>query len=65
MKRNRTITATLKKAIRKSKLPFLTIEERTGVKRASIMRFMRGDQSLRLDLAERLTDFFNIKIVKE
>lgn len=33
----------------------------TGLDRASLVRFMRGDQSLRLDLADRLAGYFGIE----
>ncbi|MCK4340914.1 MAG: hypothetical protein KAY37_04245 [Phycisphaerae bacterium] len=56
-----TITAVLKKAIAESGLPYLTIEQATGVKRASIMRFMRGEQSLRLDMADKLASHFGFE----
>lgn len=56
------MTDALRHAIRESGLPLLTIEQRTGVKRASIMRFMRGETSLRLDIADRLSEFFKIGV---
>ena len=34
--------------------PDKALERETGVARASIMRFVRGSQSLRLDMADRL-----------
>ncbi|MCY2927146.1 MAG: hypothetical protein NT031_17275 [Planctomycetota bacterium] len=40
---------------------FRAIETATGVKRQSLMRFVRGEQSLRLDLADRLAKYFNIE----
>jgi plasmid maintenance system antidote protein VapI len=48
------ITDLLRETIIASKLPLLTLQEETGVKRASIMRFIRGEQSLRLDIADKL-----------
>lgn len=33
----------------------------TGLTHPALIRFMRGDQSLRLDLAERLADYFGIE----
>src|SRR5262249_53604797 len=38
------------------------LEQRSGVKRASLMRFMRGEQSLRLDLADKLAAFFGFEL---
>jgi transcriptional regulator with XRE-family HTH domain len=37
------------------------IERRTGLKRQSLAKFMRGEQSLRLDLADILADYFGIE----
>ena len=33
----------------------------TGLKRQSLMKFMRGEQSLRLDLADELAGYFEIE----
>src|SRR5262245_22305656 len=57
-----TISDVLKQAIRESGLAHIAIERATGVKRASIMRFLRGEQSLRLDMAGRLTDYFGLRL---
>jgi plasmid maintenance system antidote protein VapI len=40
------------------------IEREAGVQRASVMRFLRGEQSLRLDVADRLAAYFGLKLVK-
>ena len=37
------------------------VERATGVKRQSMMKFLKGEQSLRLDLAERLATHFGIE----
>jgi len=37
------------------------VERATGVKNPSLVRFVRGDQSLRLDLADRLAAHFGIE----
>ena len=57
-----TMSDVLKRAITESGLAHIAIERATGVKRASIMRFMRGEQSLRLDLADRLAAFFGLEL---
>ncbi len=57
----RTMTAALKKAIAESGLPLQRIEKLTGVKRQSLMKFIRGEQSLRLDLADKLAEHFGIE----
>lgn len=43
---------------------FLGVEQATGIKRQSLMKFARGEQSLRLDIADRLADHFGIESVK-
>jgi plasmid maintenance system antidote protein VapI len=50
----------LRKTIEESGLAHIAIERATGVKRASIMRFVRGAQSLRLDMADRLAAYFGL-----
>jgi plasmid maintenance system antidote protein VapI len=56
------MTEGLKQAIRDSRMALIAIERATGVKRASITRFMRGDQSLRLDLADKLAEYFGLEV---
>jgi plasmid maintenance system antidote protein VapI len=63
MARKRTMSETLKKAIAESGIAHIALERATGVKRASIMRFMRGEQSLRLDMADRLADYLGLVLV--
>jgi len=58
----RTFTDALKAAIKESDVPYLRIERETGVQRGSIARFMRGETSLRLDLADRLAEYFALEI---
>lgn len=60
-----TMTATLRQAIADSGLPMLKIANETGIQRASLIRFARGDQSLRLDVADKLTEFFGFALVKQ
>ena len=56
------ITEVLRQAIIDSGLPLLRIAEETGVERASISRFVRGKNSLRLDLADKLAAYFGLKL---
>jgi hypothetical protein len=42
--------------------PLKALERETGVTRASIMRFVKGTQSLRLDKADRLAAFFGLEL---
>lgn len=44
---------------------FLGVETATGVKRQSLMKFVRGEQSLRLDMADRLAAHFGITSRRE
>ncbi len=54
-----TMTDLLRQAIAEAE-SFRSIETATGVKRQSLMKFVRGEQSLRLDLADKLADHFGI-----
>jgi hypothetical protein len=62
--RKSPVTDLLKRSIVESKIPYNRLEHETGVKRASIIRFLRGDQSMRLDLAERLMVYFDLELRK-
>lgn len=57
-----TISDALRKAIAESGEAFIALERATGVQRASIMRFVRGTQSLRLDGADRLAAYFGLEL---
>ncbi len=57
-----TMTETLRKAIAESGLPMQTIANECGVERTSLLRFARGDQSLRLDCADRLAAYFRLEL---
>lgn len=57
-----TPTDVLRTAITASGLPYLTLQQATGVDRASIMRFVRGSQSLRLDRADKLAAYFGLTL---
>jgi plasmid maintenance system antidote protein VapI len=54
----------LRRAIRDSRLPLLRIEQETGVQRASLSRFVRGKNSLRLDVADKLAVYFGLSVVR-
>lgn len=58
------MTDALKTAIAESGVTYNALAVQTGVKKASIIRFMRGDTSLRLDLADRLAAYFGLELVK-
>lgn len=57
-----TLSDVLRAAIVASRLPYKSLERETGVARASIMRFVRGSQSLRLDMAERLAAYLGLTL---
>ena len=41
---------------------FKGLERETGLKRQSLMKFARGEQSLRLDLADKLAEFLGLEL---
>lgn len=55
------MTALLRQAIAESGMSFKGIERETGIFRQSLMKFARGEQSLRLDLADKLAAYFGIE----
>ena len=57
-----TLTTALQACINESELSFKELERRTGVLRQSLMKFARGETSLRLDLADKLTEFFELEV---
>ncbi|MCK4340737.1 MAG: hypothetical protein KAY37_03315 [Phycisphaerae bacterium] len=59
-KQNATITKLLREALAGAE-SFAAVERATGVKRQSLMKFARGEQSLRLDIADRLAAYFGIE----
>lgn len=54
------MTELLREALAENK-SLRAVERATGVKRQSMMKFIRGEQSLRLDLADRLAEHFGIE----
>jgi transcriptional regulator with XRE-family HTH domain len=50
----------LKRAIESSGLTFKALERETGVTRQSLMAFMKGERTLRLDMADRVADYFGL-----
>lgn len=59
-----TISEALKKEIAQCGETYSQLERATGVKRASLLRFMRGERTLRLDMAERLAAYFKLEVRK-
>jgi transcriptional regulator with XRE-family HTH domain len=60
--KQQTISDVLRDIIRQSGKSQYVIERATGVKRASIMRFLRGETSLRLDKADALAAYFGLAL---
>ena len=55
------MTELLREALNQTK-SFKAIERETGVLRQSLMKFARGEQSLRLDKADILAEYFGIDV---
>lgn len=53
---------TITHAVENGRTSYKTLERETGVARGSIMRFVRGSQSLRLDKADRLAAYFGLEL---
>ena len=56
------ITDTLIAAIEASGLPYLRLERETGLTRQSLMAFVKGERTLRLDMAEKLAVYFGLEL---
>ena len=56
------LTDPLRQAIADSGLPLLRLANETGIARASLIRFTRGDTSIRLDIADRLAVYFGLEL---
>jgi transcriptional regulator with XRE-family HTH domain len=57
------MTKILQKAVRESGKTYLQLERATGVKRGSILRFMRDEHSLLLSGAEKLCKYLGLVLV--
>ncbi|MCD4726058.1 MAG: helix-turn-helix domain-containing protein [Pirellulales bacterium] len=60
-----TLTDVLRTAIKESELTQYRIAKDTGIPATSIMRFMRGETSLRLDKADVLAEYLGLELVKK
>jgi hypothetical protein len=56
------ISGALRRAIRESGVSFKGLEQETGVLRQSLMKFARGEQSLRGDAYDKLAVFFGLEL---
>ncbi len=63
-KKSKTLTETLRQVIADSGLAFIEIERQTGVLRQTLMKFARKESSLRLDMADKLAEFFGLELVE-
>ena len=63
-KTQKTMTQALRDAINNSELSFAALERETGVTRQSMMKFARGERSMRLDMADRLAEYFGLTLKK-
>ena len=59
------LTDPLRQAIVDSGLPLLRLSKATGIQRTSLIRFVRGETSLHLDVADELAAYFGLKLVAE
>ena len=55
-----TMTELLKEALSEAE-SLRAVERATGVKNPSMVRFLQGKQSLRLDMADRLAEYLGIE----
>jgi transcriptional regulator with XRE-family HTH domain len=60
--KNPTMTALLLAALAESKESLRAIAEGSGVNHVSILKFKRGEQSLRLDHADKLAAYFEVRV---
>jgi plasmid maintenance system antidote protein VapI len=56
------ITDALRQAIADSGMNFKALERETGVLRQCLMKFARGEQSLRGDLMDKLAAYFGLTL---
>lgn len=57
-----TMSDVLRAAVAASGLTLAAIHEATGVQPASLSRFLRGERSMRLDLADKLAAYFDLTL---
>jgi hypothetical protein len=56
------LSGVLRAAILDSSTPFLALAKATGIERMSLVRFARGERSLRLDKADQLAAYFGLSL---
>ncbi|MGD8451997.1 MAG: helix-turn-helix domain-containing protein [Phycisphaerae bacterium] len=60
-KQQPTMTKLLREALAEAE-SLIAVQRATGVKRQSLAKFVRGEQSLRLDMADKLAVYFGIVV---
>ncbi len=60
-----TMTDVLKQAIQESGLTLYRIAKETGIVGTSLLRFMQGETSLRLDKADVLAEYLGLELTKQ
>jgi plasmid maintenance system antidote protein VapI len=61
-KQGETMSGVLRKAIVESGKALIALERETGIQRMSLSRFLKGRQSLRLDVADKLAEYFGMEL---
>lgn len=64
MPRGESMTDALRRVIAESGLSHNALAAQSGVQRMSIVRFLSGTQSLRLDAADKLAAFFGLEVIQ-
>ncbi len=59
------MTDALRRAIRDSGMTMKGLERETGVTRQSLMKFVAGERSMRLDMADKLADYFGLTLTRK
>ncbi len=57
-----TMSDTLKRAVKASKMPMLAIQREAGINRQTVARFLDGRGSLRLDKADLLARYLGLEL---
>jgi hypothetical protein len=63
-RKGKSMTEALRRVIAESGMALNAIATKAGVQRMSIVRFLNGTQSLRLDAADKLAGFFGLEVVQ-
>jgi len=61
-KKFKKLTEVFRQAIADSDLAFAELERQTGVIRQSLMKFARNEQTLTLESADKLAEFFKLEL---